>query len=443
MLYESDILDDREETPSAFNQDNWLNNLYVFEKLTDKIGANVILLGSKSGRFTGEFDDLAYYEWDGGNLQCFHFGRKGSGKSVGAMQFANQMNFIYGKPILAFDRAGEYLSHNQELKDPLALRNLAAFGLKPLGFGDRHYNFSAVFLGNDDVDKWGLDLTDFFLLKPDIQAKDVIEKMVDISGDNESDMSKYDAARRYLDQALNMKPRTFEELFQYVQEINESLQQESRKSKLLEANLLKILNNGYVTPKHKINFKDKFKKGMFLNFVTSLKMSKFIPLQVYEGFLHYIINQWKKADEIPQVAVISDEHDLVASRSSEKNFLKEIYQKIATKERKLSNIYYKITQLPDLIDEKELQQADFMLTTKPRSASYAEVFKWINEDEQIRKEVMTLRWDDTPGALKEHMKVTNNSCLRYSSFPSWSQYHKEKKQIWLVKRPLKDTGIAF
>ena len=182
---------------------------------------------------------------------------------------------------------------------------------------------------------------------------------------------------------------------------------------------------------------------MFLNFVTSLKMSKFIPLQVYEGFLHYIINQWKKADEIPQVAVISDEHDLVASRSSEKNFLKEIYQKIATKERKLSNIYYKITQLPDLIDEKELQQADFMLTTKPRSASYAEVFKWINEDEQIRKEVMTLRWDDTPGALKEHMMVTNNSCLRYSSFPSWSQYHKEKKQIWLVKRPLKDTGIAF
>src|SRR3990167_3360280 len=89
LFYESEVKEQAELNP-VFDENAWLNNLYVFQKLVDKTGSNVLLLGSKSGKFTGEFEDLAYFEWNGGNLQGFHFGRKGSGKNDGAILITSQ-----------------------------------------------------------------------------------------------------------------------------------------------------------------------------------------------------------------------------------------------------------------------------------------------------------------------------------------------------------------
>lgn len=439
LVYESEVIEASEENPSIDKQ-AWLNNLYVFEKLTQRFGTNVFLLGSKSGRFTGTIDDMALLEWNGSNLQGFDFGRKGGGKSVGAKNFDNQITFMYGKPSITFDRAGEYLSHAQPVKDAFSIQRLHAFGLQPLGYGEKQVNISPFFLGNEDITKWSIDLLDFYAIHPRALAKELIEKILGISADTESDASKWDAARRYLSEALNEEPRNFKQLAEYVQDINSQLS-DSRKSVVLERKLEQLVENEYVSPKHRLKLKDLIMKRKVINIVTSLKMSKNIPLQIYEGIIHYWLYQWKKNEEIPQTSIISEEHNLVSNKGGEKNFTKEIYAQIATKERKISNIYYKITQLPQTIPDEELSMSDFMITTRPRDPKNCDVFRWINEDEKIKERVMNLRWDDE-SPTKQHGIVTPETFTPFEPMPCWSQYHKEVKQIWLVK-PFKRKRIAF
>lgn len=440
LFYESEIQDAAEANPNVFNEAAWLNNLYVFQNLVDKIGSNVILLGSKSGKFTGEYDDLAYYEWNGGNLQGFHFGRKGSGKSVGAMFIAAQLFWIYKRPLLVFDRFGEYMTQTAPLTEPNAIKNLASFGLKPLGFGDKQKNVSPAYLDNEDATQFLHDLPDLQAIKPTITARSLILQLLGISPDSDSDASKYDAAIRQVDQALLENPRWFSDLEQNVTTINDALER-NRKSILLQTNLRNLLAYNYVGARKRFDFKKAFQNHSFINYLSSLRVSGFIPLQVYEALQHYQIAYWRKHEEIEQTAVFSEEHDLVSREGTDKTILKDVYEKVATKERKLSNIYYKITQLPALIPNKELQQADFMLTTRPRDARFAEVFKWINEDENIRKDTMFLKWDDS-SPIKQHKLVTAESSLNFYFGPSWGQFHKEKKNI-LIQKPKIKNWLAW
>ena len=439
LFYESEVKEQAERNP-VFDENAWLNNLYVFQKLVDKTGSNVLLLGSKSGKFTGEFDDLAYFEWNGGNLQGFHFGRKGSGKSVGAMLIASQLYWIYKRPLLVFDRFGEYISQQKPLSEPHAVRNLKALGLKPLGFGDRQYNVSPAFLDNEDAKQLTHDLLDFLALTPSITARALILQIIGISPDSDSDASKYDAAIRQIDQALLENPRSFQQLEDAVTEINEGLER-NRKSILLQTNLKNLIAYNYVSPKHRVDFKKLFQQQKFINYISSLRVGGFIPLQVYEALQHYQIANWRKTGEIEQVAVFSEEHDLVSREGTDKTILKDVYEKVATKERKLSNIYYKITQLPALIPNKELQQADFMLTSRPRDARFAEVFKWINEDENIKKQVMELQWDDS-SPVKQHKIVTAETSLNYYPGAGFGQFHQEQKNI-LIHKPKKRQAVAW
>jgi len=430
-----------------------LNNLYFLHNLADKTGGNPIPLGSKSGAFLGTYDDLAYYIWDGTNLQFFDFSRKGGGKSVRGKNFAYWLNKFYGVPVLAFDRQAENLNAVFPATHPIGVKNLKAFGIEPDGLKKKFVGLMPARLAIKDRETseykdeypntrvWGLDWLDFQQL-PHTVALQAYEQMLDIEAFTETSKDKYNAALNVLELVLNdNKPRDSHEILELVVEYNETLS-ESRKTILLERKIKSAIAGQALDADYSVNFKDLVKQGKWINVITSLKAATDNYLQIYEVFLHYLFYFWRREGKIPPILYISEEHDLVSGRGTEKNPLKETYEHTGTKDRKAGNLYYKITQNPDRIPYIEIEQADAIILTRPRDPDFAKLLKAINEDVFTVEAAKHLNWNDSV-KVQQCGLATAKTFTRYYPFYAPCACHEERAENRLLPITLKKTSALI
>src|SRR3990167_1581258 len=214
FYYEAEVSDDFEAGKYSAQQTNAIqNNLRFYEKAADKLGMkNPIWLGSKSGKFLPNYEDLVFYDWRGFNLQGADFGRHGSGKTSRATLLTMQFNFFVrvngdrGLPCVVFDRkGGEHLANHEALKPQYAkpLRNL---NLIPFGTEARQMNVMPSFLegetqyGREKIQRFKMSYADFENA-PD--GDDLLDRALGIEETStESEAKKYDAARRIKSEAV-------------------------------------------------------------------------------------------------------------------------------------------------------------------------------------------------------------------------------------------------
>ena len=443
LIYGSEVYNNFEAGKYTLKQAHAIqHNLGFFEKAMDKLGyKNPLWLGSRSGKFLPNYADAFFWDWNGLNMQGADFGMHGSGKTSRATLLMMQFNFFVrtegelGLPCLIFDRkGGEHLSNHEPLANYLSkpLKNL---NLIPFGTGARQVNVTPAFLtgethyGREKIIPFKMSFADFLHAS---EGDDWLDRALGIEETTtESEAKKYDAARRVKSDAIalckfvNEKkgiPLTFS-LFKWaIEKTNEKLG-EQRKSIALESKLRGFLRRGFFGDNMPMNFLEFIKQGKIINYISSTRLALNHALQVNEFTLHARLFEERKARQIKQVFVFSDEHDLISEAGATDNLLKGTWEMIAGKERWASNAYLKSTQFPNSIPLNERKELDWYITSR-LDAKTIKALEPVNNSEAVLHRIEYLHYPRT--GLKQCALVTKDSIDTFYQAPPFCMIDVEQ-----------------
>jgi len=189
LISESKLYDARDNGElSKEDLEAYAHNLQVFDSIKFKLGnlkknENFLILGSKSGKFKADVDDLAILPFTDSFLQLMVSASSGWGKSVFLSAVMEQRYLFYEDTVFCIDRKSksDLTPHKQPLQNLRGLQSIRNLGFAPVGFKNRLVTLKPVSVTRDEFDfEFGIDLEELWEMKDRFIQEEALKRLFQV-----------------------------------------------------------------------------------------------------------------------------------------------------------------------------------------------------------------------------------------------------------------------
>lgn len=431
---------------SSIDGDNQSKNLHAFDGVVTRLGS-CLILGSKSGRFTGKLDDLEVMPFQGGGLRILIFGQKGDGKSFFEASLFQQLNAFYGYPVLLNDLRNDFVRLKQaEFVKPQIAGFLHKMRFAPQGFPNSRVVVPAPRWSNQFEEVggfcWRLEYSDVRQIRDVFDRKTFLYSMLGIEADTESNRDRWQAAQSFLDQVVTKDGdylETFAEVYEKLEEIYgeyASKKQDRALSVALIRQIEETIQRQEAYGGQAFDFYQALRKKQIVTLQGSVGAGMKSPVfQSYFSYPYFLVQQWRRDNEVPRVCNVYEERDAIVRRS-DRSLLARLSELNATKGRDLENVDIFTLQDPTNLDSTEMQQFDYVFLTRPNDRRVIDLVRMRNNDERLVDALKVLRKNREPP--HEWLWVSASGFGKFTPMPPFCPPKQEKKNVFFQRPKVVD-----
>lgn len=468
FVEESELLDYQEEQELTLGHSTDLYGTIserdVYARAMDKYGYTFpVILGSRSGKYTGQLDDLAFLDWSGNKKRVGISSRTGGGKSVLAMWIAQQLKYIYRLPFVGVDRFGEYYSQKQPLEGSHVWK-LKRLGLTPRGFGNSCTYLKPAFLFTPGFDKsdylFGVDVDTIKQnINNEMEIRMITEQLLGIEEGTSSQDERYMASRELLVEKFTKEHcNSFKEVQASLQSDMDRIldAQSGRKGgyyeKLSFSPALKrkvdsslysgTIGHGATLPEtedysclesHQVispRFADYLKEGKSLMLQTTITgAAKMRAVEAIEALMISSLINAMNNKSIGKVCYLNEEARVAVPAGTEVSLLKTAYVNWAELGRKVGGFLIDVSQSLSKLDSAIVRETDCFLTTRITNRKDLRKMEEKGIDPAITNEVVSQLPYSFKWPVKPWVMCDDDGWLTFYPYPSMGAFHQEQSAL--------------